>query len=206
MIRSDMLYDIAARCLGCHALEVDSTKSGGLTAQDLLKAGHKFGDVEFELVTYTQGEVRHNFLHGGANQAPYGHTMSERLRTLYVAGAMVDLERSVSRLGACSEDEKDLWKALRKRLKGAEKQLEVIVEALGAGGVVAQELSAILAALPDVKTNPRDLDQVASGAADVSARVRRLLGDPGWVGALASSAALDSDVIPKPETFVRGNQ
>lgn len=58
MLRPNMKYDIASNCMSCHGLaraDVDSDTLG-----KMLDAGHPF-NPEFELVTYSQGTVRHRF-------------------------------------------------------------------------------------------------------------------------------------------------
>ena len=56
MIHSSMLYDIAENCNGCHTMQnVDPA-----TAGKLIDAGHPING-EYELVKYSQGQVRHRF-------------------------------------------------------------------------------------------------------------------------------------------------
>jgi hypothetical protein len=56
MIHSAMLYEIAENCNGCHAMQnVDPT-----TAGKLIDAGHPING-DYELVKYSNGEVRHRF-------------------------------------------------------------------------------------------------------------------------------------------------
>ncbi len=56
MIWSDMKYDIAENCFGCHGL----SKLKGSEIDALLNAGHPING-DYELVRYSQGSVRHRF-------------------------------------------------------------------------------------------------------------------------------------------------
>lgn len=58
MIASRMGFDMASNCLGCHALSSD--KLDKATLNKLLEAGHPVNN-EFELVSWSQGELRHRF-------------------------------------------------------------------------------------------------------------------------------------------------
>jgi len=77
MIRPDNIYNLARNCFQCHTVPHEKLVEIG---------GHKAGS-DFELVTWSQGEVRHTFV-AGKNKA----ASSERKRVLYVAGRILDLE------------------------------------------------------------------------------------------------------------------
>jgi cytochrome c2 len=56
MIHSSMLYDIAENCNGCHTMQnIDAGMAG-----KLIDAGHPING-SYELVKYSQGQVRHRF-------------------------------------------------------------------------------------------------------------------------------------------------
>ena len=78
MIRPSDLYGLASNCYGCHAVPNERLVNVG---------GHPAGS-KFELVRWSQGEVRHNLWYSKANnEAPL-----QRRRVLYVIGKMIDLE------------------------------------------------------------------------------------------------------------------
>lgn len=77
------LYLIARQCLSCHTTPNEQLVNVG---------GHAAGSPEFELVAWSQGMVRHNFLNTGAINA--AATPAE-LRVMYVVGVMADLEASL---------------------------------------------------------------------------------------------------------------
>jgi len=78
------LYLIARQCLSCHTTPNEELVNVG---------GHTAGTAEFELVAWSQGMVRHNFLRTG------GHVNAEatpaELRVMFVVGVMADLEASL---------------------------------------------------------------------------------------------------------------
>jgi hypothetical protein len=88
MIRPSTLYRLAKNCYGCHVVP----------QEDLVnKGGHPAGSA-FELVSWSQGEVRHNTWHSkGKENLP---ASAARKRMLYLVGLGVELEtgiRAVSR-------------------------------------------------------------------------------------------------------------
>jgi len=80
MIRPDNIYDLARNCLQCHTVPHEKLIEVG---------GHKAGS-DFELVTWSQGEIRHKFVAGSSQAAS-----TERKRVLYLAGRVLDLEYSL---------------------------------------------------------------------------------------------------------------
>jgi hypothetical protein len=87
------LYLIAQQCLNCHTVPDEQLVNVG---------GHRAGSQEFELVAWSQGKVRHNFLHGGgATNAP---SPPERLRVMYVVGVLADLEYSLRATSLATQD------------------------------------------------------------------------------------------------------
>ncbi len=56
--RDDMRFDVAMSCMECHGL--NHPELDGETLERLLAAGHPI-DVDYELVRYSQGSIRHRF-------------------------------------------------------------------------------------------------------------------------------------------------
>ena len=77
------LYLIASSCFKCHTVPNESLVNTG---------GHTAGTDDFELVAWSQGQVRHNFLRtdGQAN----AESTLDRLRVMFVVGLLADLEYS----------------------------------------------------------------------------------------------------------------
>ena len=77
------LYLIASSCFNCHTVPNENLVNTG---------GHVAGTSDFELVSWSQGKVRHNFLRSdGATNAP---ASAARLRVMFVVGMIADLEYS----------------------------------------------------------------------------------------------------------------
>jgi hypothetical protein len=83
MIRPSSLYELAKNCYSCHVVP----------REDLVnKGGHKVGSA-IELVSWSQGEVRHNTWYSkGKDNVPAG---SARKRMLYLVGLGVELETAL---------------------------------------------------------------------------------------------------------------
>lgn len=78
------LYLIARQCLDCHTTPDEQLVDVG---------GHPAGSGEFELVAWSQGMVRHNFVRSnGATNEP---SALPRVRVMHVVGLMTDLEYSL---------------------------------------------------------------------------------------------------------------
>ena len=116
MIRPSSLYRLAKNCYSCHVVP----------QEDLVnKGGHTAGSA-FELVSWSQGEVRHSTWHskGKANVA----ASAARKRMLYLVGLGVELEtglRAVSRATA----RKIYAFEMAKRVDRARKQLAAAAKA-----------------------------------------------------------------------------
>ena len=63
--------------------------------------GHRAGTENFELVAYSQGLIRHNFLRGGNTSNV--ESSKERLRVMYVVGLIADLEYSTRATAAATQ-------------------------------------------------------------------------------------------------------
>jgi hypothetical protein len=129
MNRSENTYELAKNCYQCHAVPLE---------QVVNQAGHPSGRAAFELVEYSQGEVRHNFQlnqrvnaeaptlwtdplwHGGANRSAEG-----RRRMMYVVGQLVDLEVSLRNRGSATA-RGTYASALQMRINAARGKLEKI--------------------------------------------------------------------------------
>ncbi|WP_231954169.1 cytochrome c family protein [Pirellulimonas nuda] len=85
------LYLVARQCLSCHTAPNERLVNVG---------GHKPGTTDFELVSWSQGKVRHNFLSGAGQNAP---SPLPRIRLMYVVGLMADLEMSLRATAGATE-------------------------------------------------------------------------------------------------------
>lgn len=87
MIRPRSVYQLAKNCFGCHVVPHEELVN---------KGGHRAGSV-FELVSWSQGEVRHNTWHAkGKDNVP---ATQARMRMLYLVGLGVELETALLAVG-----------------------------------------------------------------------------------------------------------
>ncbi len=77
------VYLIARSCLNCHTVPNEKLVNVG---------GHRAASTTFDLVAWSQGSIRHNFVRGNGTNTP---SSTERLRLMYVVGMMTDLEYSL---------------------------------------------------------------------------------------------------------------
>jgi hypothetical protein len=85
------VYLIARECYNCHTVPDESLVNVG---------GHAAGSKDFELVSWSQGNVRHNFLRtGGTVNA---QSTPAELRVMYIVGVMTDLEYSLRAIAAAT--------------------------------------------------------------------------------------------------------
>jgi hypothetical protein len=117
MIRPSLLYQLAKNCFGCHVVP----------QEDLVnKGGHQAGSA-FELVSWSQGEVRHNtWTSKGKENVP---ASAERKRLLYLVGLGVELETALRAVGKATA-RKTYAFAMAKRADVARKQLAVAAKAV----------------------------------------------------------------------------
>ena len=116
MIRPSSLYELAKNCYGCHVVP----------REDLVnKGGHKAGSA-FDLVAWSQGEVRHNTWHSkGKDNVPASAT---RKRMLYLVGLGVELETALRGVGKATVRKAYAF-AMAKRVDRARKQLAAAAKA-----------------------------------------------------------------------------
>jgi hypothetical protein len=86
------VYMVAQSCYRCHTVPDERLVNVG---------GHNEGSMDFEMVSWSQGMIRHNFLrsNGQSNEA----SSPERLRQLFMAGMIADLEFSLRATAAATE-------------------------------------------------------------------------------------------------------
>jgi hypothetical protein len=86
------VYLIARQCYDCHTVPNERLVNVG---------GHLAGSAEFELVSWSQGMVRHNFVRTGGTTN--GTLTPAELRVVYVVGVMTDLEHSLRATATATE-------------------------------------------------------------------------------------------------------
>ncbi len=116
MIRPSSLYRLAKNCYGCHVVP----------QEDLVnKGGHPAGSA-FEMVSWSQGEVRHNTWHSKGKQNVPAN--AARKRMLYLVGLGVELETSLRAVGKATVRRTYAF-AMARRADRARKQLAAAAKA-----------------------------------------------------------------------------
>ncbi len=82
MVRPSRLYELASACYTCHSID----------DPELAAAGHPAGTA-FEFASWTQGDIRHNFVREGSHNNP--PSADGRVRVMYLVGAALRLEYAV---------------------------------------------------------------------------------------------------------------
>ncbi len=86
------VYLVAQSCYRCHTVPDERLVNVG---------GHKAGSMDFEIVSWSQGSIRHNFVrtNGKTNDA----SDRNRLRQLFMAGMIAELEFSLRSTATATE-------------------------------------------------------------------------------------------------------
>lgn len=86
------VYHLARSCFQCHSVPNETLVNVG---------GHQAGSLDFELVSWSQGRNRHNFMRTDNTENAY--SSPERLRIMYLCGLMADLEFSTRATALATE-------------------------------------------------------------------------------------------------------
>jgi hypothetical protein len=179
MIRPRSVYQLAKNCYGCHVVP----------QEDLVnKGGHRAGSA-FELVSWSQGEVRHNTAYSkGKENVP---ASAARRRMLYLVGLGVELETAL-RAVAKATVRKAYAFEMAKRVDRARKQLAVAAQAAPNVPEIAKMIE--LAHSAGLKlNNERALTAAADGVANLLTSITEK-----YEG--GTMAGLDS-LIPGPDKY-----
>ncbi len=176
MIRPVRLYDVAANCYGCHTVPNERLVNLG---------GHSAGS-KFNLVSWSQGEVRHNVWYTKEND----EASAERKRMMFIVGTALDLEYALRGVAKATE-KKTYAKRMAKRASAARKVITKV-----ASMVSAPELDKIveIAATAKLKLNN---EAKLSAAAEGIATAARAFAD-GYDG--STFGAVDA-MIPAPDKY-----
>jgi len=140
MIDSARTFDLAERCFSCHVV-ADGTL--------IEKGGHPTGQG-FELLSWSQGEVRHSYLSSGKDPMDAMNVAAspEHRRRLYVLGVALEIEHTLRGLAGMGDTSTAAGSAIRQRLGEARRKAQAILER-----VEIAELREIVEATP-VKDDP----------------------------------------------------
>ena len=135
MIWSFMHYDIASNCNTCHGLAHPDLEGSVLAT--MLEAGHPI-NPDFELVAYSQGEVRHRYY--PPDISTNAEMTKAELARFYVVGQAAKLVSATS--AVAKSDNADYQAAQQARIDGATKALSAVSSVPEAAALVASPTEA----------------------------------------------------------------
>ena len=178
MIRPHMLYDLTKNCYSCHIVPQEELVN---------KGGHTAGS-KFELVSWSQGEIRHNTWHNGGKENPVAST--ERQRMMYAVGLAVELEEALRAVGKATAPARYAV-AMAKRAHAARKKLRAAAKALP-----MPEFMEMLRAAHTANLKLNNGPTLEAAADRIAAAARQLVGNHDG----AQLAAIDT-LIPGPDQY-----
>jgi len=156
MIRPGDVYTFAKNCLGCHVVPQENLVNTG---------GHAAGS-EFNLVTWSQGIVRHNTFYSADNN----EATPERKRMMAVMGVAAELQVGLNAAAAIKNTGGDYAKALMERLQKAKSVLSEMATRTASPGV-----KAIYEAVAELEIKlPIDKANATGAAASIATSARAL--------------------------------
>lgn len=173
------LYLIASSCYHCHTVPNEELVNVG---------GHKAGSIDFELVRWSQGIIRHNFLRSdGQVNAVSG---IERLRVMYVVGLIADLEFSTRATGNATQKATYGLAVASRAAETAKKlmQLQKVIQ--------VEEVEGVLAAFAKADLRTNNQEQLVAVADAI-----RQLGQEFAVNADGSELALVDSFLPTASEY-----
>jgi len=154
MIRPSSLYQVAANCYGCHTVPNEKLVNEG---------GHAAGS-KFELVSWTQGEVRHNVWYSKENN----EASANRKRMMFVVGKALDLEFALRGVAKATKN-KTYAKSMARRAKSAKKAITAI-----AAAIKAPEIDAIVVAAGEAKLKLNNAVPLTAAADKIASAAQQL--------------------------------
>lgn len=163
MRRPSDLYPVASRCFQCHTVPHEGLVN---------KGGHGTGSSDFELVEWSQGEIRHNFFESfltgdgtvNAERSP------ERKRLMYVLGRALDVEYSLRGI-AVAKEKKRYFKAMSRRLRSATSEVRAIHQRVN-----MEPLADILALIREARIVPDNETELMEVSTKIGDATKRFLG------------------------------
>ena len=181
MLRPADTWRLAAQCYQCHTVPNEKLVNTG---------GHPAGS-DFELVSWSQGEVRHNFLRGDTNE----EASPEHQRVLYVVGQGLALEANLR--GTAKATEKARYAtSMAKRVAAARESLARV-----AALAKIPEVDAMLAAAGGVALKLNNEPALVAAAERVGEATRRFAAAHDGSDLAALDAILAELPPPKGKVF-----
>ncbi|RMG08196.1 MAG: hypothetical protein D6731_22315 [Planctomycetota bacterium] len=215
MIRPANLYKLAQNCYQCHIM-AKNPQGTTVSVEEMVntkfkvkkkkkkkkkKKYHRASTKGFELVAYSQGEVRHNLRNKARENRP-----SRFLRGLYVVGKMLDVEYSLRALSNATDPDGRYFKKIKERLDGegnALAALEAIRSKLPGDHPVAGAIDEIVAAAKAAPLEVKQREALLAAASKVRAAARRIFDGKSEEEMLALEKELApvDPLLPPPEKY-----
>lgn len=130
LLRPRSIYQLAENCFQCHTVPNEEL---------VIKGGHTAGS-KFELVAWTQGEVRHNIFEKKKNEG----ASAARKRVLYITGKALDLEYGMRGIAKATKKAKYAISMIKRvvRARNALKKIKKVVGNEKVAGLIGDMLSA----------------------------------------------------------------
>lgn len=155
MLRPSNTYAVAANCFSCHSVPEEKLVN---------ETEHKAGS-DFELVAWSQGEVRHNLQHTEGKKNV--EASPERKRMLYIVGRALDLEYGLRGMAKATQDGK-YAQSMSQRVENAKSKLKAINDA-----AAVPEIKDMLAAAGAVQLKPGNGAELNSAAEKIAALAKQ---------------------------------
>ena len=178
MTRPHDIYAWAKNCHSCHTVPQEELVN---------KGGHPAGS-KFELVSWSQGEIRHNVWYTEGKENPLASP--KRRRLMYVVGLAVELETSLRAVGEAKTKAKYAV-SMAKRAKRAKIRFAKVAEALS-----EPEVAEIMAAAKSAKLKLNNKEQLNAAADKIANAAKRIVAS--FDG--SSFGAIDG-LIPGPDKY-----
>lgn len=124
MIRPAAIYKLAKNCYSCHVVPQEK----------LVNVGEHPAGSSFELVSWSQGEVRHNLWYSKGKKN--NKASSGRKRILYITGLAVELETALRAVAVATKSKSYAFKMAR-RADAARKKMKRLATSIPQAGEVA---------------------------------------------------------------------
>lgn len=179
MIRPGALYQLAKNCYSCHVVP----------QEDLVNVGGHTAGSAFELVSWSQGEVRHNTWYSKGKENSVAD--AARKRMLYLVGLGVELETGIRAVSRATASKLYAFE-MAKRVDRARKQLAVAAKAAPGVPEIAKMVEFAYSAGLKLN-NAQYLTAAADGVSQLIASITQKYDG-------STMAGLDS-LIPGPDKF-----
>lgn len=184
MIRPHDMYSWAKNCYSCHIVPQEKLVNVG---------GHVAGSP-FELVAWSQGEIRHNTWYTDGKSNPEAPPATKR--KMYVVGAAVELEELLRAVGKATQKDKYAV-TMAQRAQAAAQRLNAVAAALK-----LPELDEMVAAMKEAKLSLNNDAQLTAIADKIGGATQRFVkqydgSTLGGVNSMLPAASQYKDGEPK---------